>query len=143
MFENIYDYEAHVKFGERLDESGSLPSTFMLLDPPSHHADVWDDVVRMRTLNGNQKQKGLNNHICPLQIDIVDRIITRYSNIGDTVYDPFGGLMTVPYRAVTLKRKGIGCELNPEYFSDGLTYLAQADKQVTMPTLFDVEKMAA
>jgi DNA modification methylase len=143
MFENIYDYEAHVKIGEKLDASGALPSTFMLLDPPSTDPEVWDDVVRMRTLNGNQKQKGLNVHICPLQIDIVDRIITRYSNAGDLVYDPFGGLMTVPYRAVMLGRKGYGCELNPEYFTDGLTYLSQADRSISMPTLFDTEKAAA
>jgi DNA modification methylase len=142
LFENIYDYEAHVKFGERLDETGALPSTFMLLDPPSHNTDVWDDVVRMRTLNGNQKQKGLNNHICPLQIDIVDRIINRYSNIGDVVYDPFAGLMTVPFRAVELRRYGRGCELNSAYFTDGLTYLNQADRQVSMPTLFDLEAAA-
>jgi len=139
LIENIYDYESHVKIGEELDASGSLPSTFMLLDPPSHNEDVWHDVCRMRTLNGNQKQKGLNNHICPLQIDIVDRIINRYSNRGDVVYDPFGGLFTVPYRAVMLGRYGIGCELNPEYFTDGLSYLNQADRNVSMPTLFDVE----
>jgi DNA modification methylase len=143
MRDNIYDYEAHVKIGEKLDATGALPSTFMLLDPPSTDPDVWDDVVRMRTLNGNQKQKGLNNHICPLQIDIVDRIITRYSNEKDLVYDPFGGLMTVPYRAVLLGRMGYGCELNPEYFSDGVSYLNQADRQVSMPTLFDTEKAAA
>lgn len=139
LAEGIYDYETHVKIGEELDVKGALPSTFMLLDPPSNDPDVWHDVCRMRTLNGNQKQRGLNNHICPLQIDIVDRIITRYSNEGDTVYDPFGGLMTVPYRAVLKKRYGIGCELNPEYFADGLSYLNQADKAVQMPTLFDCE----
>lgn len=143
MLEEVYDYEAHVTIGERLDAAGALPSTFMLLDPPSHDPDVWDDVVRMRTLNGNQKQKGLNNHICPLQIDIVDRIITRYSNEGDLVYDPFGGLMTVPYRAIMLGRRGYGCELNGEYFTDGLSYLNQADRSVSMPTLFDVERQVA
>ena len=142
LLENIYDYEAHVKIGEELDEKGALPSKFMLLDPPSHDPHVWHDVNRMRTLNGNQKQKGLNNHICPLQVDIVDRVITRYSNEGDVVFDPFGGLATVPYRAVLKKRKGRCVELNHEYFTDGLTYLNQADKQVQMPTLFSFEQAA-
>jgi len=143
LADNVYDYEAHVKIGEELDIKGALPSTFMLLDPPSNDPDVWHDVCRMRTLNGNQKQKGLNNHICPLQIDIVDRIITRFSNEGDVVYDPFGGLMTVPYRAVLKHRYGIGCELSPDYFTDGLSYLNQADKAVQMPTLFDCEIASA
>jgi len=140
LSDGVYDYESHVKIGEKLDIKGALPSTFMLLDPPSQHPDVWHDVCRMRTLNGVQKQKGLNNHICPLQIDIVDRIITRYSNEGDVVYDPFGGLGTVPYRAVVKKRYGVSCELNPDYFTDSLTYLNNADKMRIAPTMFDCEK---
>jgi DNA modification methylase len=139
LSDGVYDYETHVKIGEALDIKGALPSTFMLLDPPSNHPDVWIDVNRMRTLNGNQKQKNLTTHICPLQIDTVDRIIERYSNKGDLVYDPFGGLATVPYRAVIKGRKGKCCELNPGYFADSLTYLNQADNMAIAPTLFDCE----
>lgn len=138
--ENLYDYEAHVRIGEHLDAKGVLPSTFMLLDPASHNQDVWHDVNRMLTLNSNQRQRNMTNHICPLQHDIVIRIIERYSNPGDVVYDPFGGLMTVPYNAVKLGRFGIGCELNPEYFKDGLTYLNAADREIKIPSLFDFEK---
>jgi DNA modification methylase len=143
LADGIYDNEIHVKIGEALDLKGALPSTFMLLDPPSNHPDVWTDVNRMRTLNGNQKHKNLEKHLCPLQIDIVDRIIERYSNEGDLVYDPFGGLGTVPYRAVIKKRKGRCCELNPGYFADSLTYLNQADNMRIAPTLFDCERKAA
>jgi len=74
---------------------------------------------------------------CPLQIDIVDRLINRYSNPGDVVLDPFGGIMTVPTRAVALGRFGVGVELNSDYFRDGLGYLQQADDQAGAPTLFD------
>lgn len=138
--DNIYDYEAHVSIGEYLDLKGVLPSTFMLLDPASPHDDVWYDVNRMLTLNGNQKKRNLTQHICPLQHDIVTRIINRYSNKGDVVYDPFGGLMTVPYNAVKMGRYGIGCELNPESYKDGLSYLRLADSEVQVPSLFDFEK---
>lgn len=141
--ENIYDYQAHVQIGEHLDLKGVLPSTFMLLDPASQHPNVWHDINRMRTLNGTQKQRGLNNHICPLQTDIVDRIITRYSNEDDLVFDPFGGLMTVPYRAIKLGRRGYGVELNPEYFRDGCSYLQAADVDAATPSLFDFEKESA
>ena len=74
---------------------------------------------------------------CPLQIDIVDRLINRYSNPGDVVLDPFGGIMTVPTQAVKHGRFGIGIELNADYFRDGLGYLQAADDQVGAPTLFD------
>lgn len=136
---NIYSYEHHVKIGKELDLQGSLPSSFMVLAPASHNPDVWHDVNRMRTLNGEQTMSGLSNHICPLQFDIVDRIINRYSNEGDTVLDPFGGLMTVPYRALLQKRKGIGIELNHSYWLDGLQYLKAAEIKMNMPSLFDLE----
>lgn len=137
----VYNYEHHVKVGELLDLKGCLPSTFMTLAPASHNPDVWHDVVRMRTLNGEQSQHGLNNHVCPLQFDIVDRIITRYSNKGEMVYDPFGGLFTVPYRAILLDRKGRAAELNQEYFRDGLKYLEAAEVNHSMPSLFDFDSI--
>lgn len=49
----------------------------------------------------------------PLQFDIADRVILQMSNPGDVVLDPFGGLMTVPYRAISLGRIGWGVELSP------------------------------
>ena len=99
--------------------------------------EIWDDINRMRTLNANQKRRRLQMHVCPLQIDIVERIIERYSNEGEIVYDPFGGIMTVPMTAVKMNRYGIGCELNPDYFRDGVGYLEAADNEREMPTLFD------
>ncbi len=135
--ESIYDYEEHVKIGEALDARGCLPSTFMCLAPASRDPEVWTDVCRMRTLNGVQTQRGLNNHVCPLQLDIVDRIITRYSNEGELVFDPFAGLMTVPYRAVKLGRRGRGVELNHQYFLDGVKYLRSAEQDLRAPSLFD------
>lgn len=134
----LYDYESHVRIGEKLDARGALPSTFMALAPGSHHPDVWDDVNRMRTLNGEQTRRGLQNHICPLQFDIVDRLIRRYSNEGELVMDPFAGLMTVPYRALHLGRRGYGIELNPDYWADGVKYLEAAERELSMPSLFDV-----
>lgn len=134
----VYDYDFHVKIGNELEARGQLPSTFMSLAPGSHHPEVWHDVNRMRTLNGNQSQKGLQNHVCPLQLDIVDRLIERYSNPGELVHDPFGGLMTVPYRAVLKGRKGSASELNTGYFFDGVQYLKAAEREISMPDLFDV-----
>ncbi len=136
--ENVYSYESHVKIGKELDTRGSLPSSFMTLAPGSHNEYVWHDVNRMLTLNGKQKSKNLQMHVCPLQFDIVDRLITRYSNPGELVFDPFGGLFTVPYRAIKLGRKGRASELNTGYFLDGLKYLEAAEREVSMPSLFDL-----
>lgn len=135
--DTVYDYQKHVELANSLDAEGKLPATFMVIGPAAWNDDVWDDINRMRTLNTTQSQRRQTMHVCPLQIDIVDRIINRYSNEGDVVYDPFGGLMTVPYRAVKLGRYGIGCELSVDYFRDGVGYLQAADAERDVPTLFD------
>ena len=136
--EHIYNYEEHVAFAEELEAHNKLPRTFMAVDPVSHKDYIWDDVVRMKTLNSRQSQKNLQMHICPLQIDIVNRLIERYSNKGDLVFDPFGGIQTVPYCAVKLGRKGLSTELNYDYWKDGLAYLREAEMDISSPTLFDL-----
>ena len=135
--EHIYNYEEHVRYAEDMEAAGRLPKEFMAIDPVSHKDDIWDDVVRMRTLNTRQSQKRLTNHVCPLQLDIVERLIRRYSQKGDLVFDPFGGISTVPYCAVKMGRRGLATELNYEYWRDGLSYLREAESDVLSPTLFD------
>ncbi|WP_455155605.1 DNA methyltransferase [Selenomonas noxia] len=135
--ESIYDYEEHVAMAERLDKDKKLPATFMVVAPGSWSDDVWDDINRMRTMNTLQAQKGKQLHVCPLQFDIVDRLIERYSNAGDLIFDPFGGLMTVPLCALKLGRRGMATELNADYFRDGVGYLKVEEAKRSAPTLFD------
>lgn len=134
---NVYDYETHIRIGEALETRGALPSSFMSLAPGAHSDWTWHDVNRMRTLNGEQSRKGLEFHICPLQFDIVDRLINRFSAKGDLVFDPFGGLFTVPYRALKLGRRGRAVELNGGYFLDGIKYLEAMEREIAIPSLFD------
>lgn len=136
--DNVYSYEEHVALAKKLDADGHLPATFMVLSPGSWQDEVWDDVNRMRTLNMNQKLHNRQMHVCPLQLDIVERLINRYSNPGETVFDPFGGIMTVPYMAVKMGRDGWANELNADYFRDGLGYLEEADAERDVPTLLDL-----
>lgn len=135
---SVYNYKDHVDLAKALDEQKRLPSAFMVVAPGSWTDEVWDDINRMRTLNTSQSQKNKVQHVCPLQLDIVERVINRYSNKGETVYDPFAGLFTVPMTAVKLGRKGVGVELNTDYFCDGVAYCKEADAQRNLPTLFDV-----
>lgn len=135
---NVYSYKEHVALAKELDAEGKLPASFMVVAPGSWDESVWDDINRMRTLNTTQSNRRKEMHICPLQLDIVERVINRYSNEGDTVYDPFAGLFTVPYMAVKMGRNGIGCELSHDYFRDGVGYMREADAEREAPTLFDM-----
>ncbi|WP_395452874.1 DNA methyltransferase [Azospirillum melinis] len=134
----VYDFEAHIRIGEALEVRGALPSTFMALAPGSWCNEVWHDINRMRTLNGEQSRKGLEMHICPLQFDIVDRLIGRFSMPGELVFDPFSGLHTVANRAVRMGRKGRGHELNATYFLDGVAHLQAAERELSTLSLFDI-----
>jgi DNA modification methylase len=138
-FDSIYSYEDHVKLCDHLDGLGMLPTSFMILHPQSWSEEVWADVTRMLTMNSKQYSKGQQMHLCPLQFDIVDRCITQFTNRGETVFDPFGGIMTVPYRAMKHGRKGVAFELNQQYFADGAGYCAMMDNEISVPTLFDME----
>lgn len=134
----LYDYEAHVGRLEELDRLGHLPSSYFTEPPRSISHWVWDDVMYMQTLNTEQSKKRLENHICPLPFDIVERTIRLYSNPGDLVLDPFAGLFTVPVVAMRLDRQALGIELNPEYYEAGLRYCRQVQQEKLMPTLFDL-----
>ncbi len=137
----IYNYSAHCRLAKELEDSGKMSKEFMTVAPGSWTWEVWDDINRMRTLNTDQSRRRQQMHVCPLQFDTVERIVEAYSAPGELVYDPFGGLMTVPMIAVKMKRYGYGCELNPDYFRDGVGYLQAAEDEVEMPTLFDFIEM--
>lgn len=135
---SVYSYEDHVSLAKKLDEDGRLPATFMVVAPGSWTNQVWDDINRMRTLNTSQSQRRKQMHVCPLQLDIVDRLINRYSNQGDLVLDPFGGLGTVALEAVKAGRRGYTIELNNDYFRDAVGYLKEFDEKDETISLFDM-----
>lgn len=137
---NPYNFEEHVNVIENLK---SVPTSFMALSPWTHTQNdfVWDDINRMNTLNTQQASKKKMLHVCPLQFDIVDRAIERYTNEGDLIYDPFGGIGTVAVRAVKKKRNAIITELNDLYFKDAVEYAKAEEYKQTVPTLFDVMEL--
>lgn len=135
--ESIYDFKEHLKISEDLDEMGKLSKLFMTLPPVSNQDMVWTDISRLKTLNAKQVSNKKEKHICPLQLDIIERLINRFTNPGDLVDDPFGGLFSTAYMALDLKRKAISIELNSEYFADGVDYVNAINYQINMPTLFD------
>lgn len=136
--DTVYSFWEHCKLAQKLDEEGKLPATFMVVAPGSWNDRVWDDIVRMRTLNADQKRRNLTLHVCPLQIDLVERLIERYSNPGDVILDPFAGIGTVPKMAVKMHRTGIGIELSNDYFRDMVGYCQAEEAKIDTPTLFDL-----
>ena len=78
---------------------------------------VWYDIDYSRTLNYRAgRAQDDEKHICPLQLDTIERIILLYSNEGETVFSPFGGIGSEGYQSVKMNRKSISIELKESYF---------------------------
>ena len=135
--EGLYTFENHLKLSTELEKKGKISREYMTIPPHSNNDFVWTDVNRMNTLNARQVSNKKEKHICPLQIDIVERLIELFSMKGETVYEPFGGLMTVPTISLKMGRKAKAVELNSDYYKDGLFYVRSMQEKLNMPTLFD------
>lgn len=135
---NIYNFQQHLAISDQLESIDKLSREFMTLPPHSTNDMVWTDINRMNTLNANQVNRKKEKHICPLQLDIIERLIYRFTNKGDVVGDPFGGLFSTAFKALEMGRKAYSTELNPSYYDDGLFYLKSIEYKISVPTLFDL-----
>jgi hypothetical protein len=103
----VYDFEHHVRSASSW-RKGRLPPDFMLLPPHSWHPDVWTDVMQMRSLNTIQRRRGRRSTCARCPSTSSTGLIVQFSQPGELVFDPFGGLGTVPYCALKLGRQGVG-----------------------------------
>lgn len=91
---------------------------------------VWMDINQTRTLQyrGGRDEKD-EQHISPLQLDVIERCIHLWSNPGDTVLTPFMGIGSEVYAAVEMGRRGVGIELKPSYYAQAVRNLDAAKKR--------------
>lgn len=101
---------------------------------------VWWNIRETRTLNARLGRVDADErHICPLQLDFIDRCVRLWSNPGETVFTPFAGIGSEVYQAVKLGRKGFGIELKPSYWRSAVEVLTQLEGEMARPTLFSGE----
>ena len=82
---------------------------------------VWVDIRQSNTLQRKSaRDEKDEKHICPLQLDVIERCIDLWTNPNDIVLDPFAGIGSVPYQAVAMGRRGLGVELKDSYFAQAL-----------------------
>jgi len=99
---------------------------------------VWLDIRETNTLNARTgREQADERHICPLQLDFIERVIRLWSNPGETVFSPFAGIGSEPYTAVRLGRYGLGIELKPSYWRTAVDNLRAVEAELAMPSLFD------
>lgn len=110
----------------------------------SHHvwrryaSPVWMDINQSNTL---QKESARENkderHICPLQLDVIERGLELWTNPNDTVLSPFAGIGSEIYSAVKMGRRGVGIELKESYYECAVNNLKALDVEMKQGTLFE------
>ena len=88
---------------------------------------VWMTVDQGRVLNGDgARSEQDERHICPLQLDVIERACVLWSNPGEVVFTPFMGVGSEVYGAVINNRKAIGFELKTAYYNQAVKNVAEA-----------------
>lgn len=100
---------------------------------------VWMDIDYSRTLQYRSGRDGNDEkHICPLQLDTIERIIHLYSNEGETVLSPFGGIGSEGFTAIKMNRKSVSIELKESYFKiNAENHKSISKEKNSVITLFD------
>jgi DNA modification methylase len=93
-----------------------------------HYASpVWMDINPSRTLQfACARENDDERHICPLQLDVIERAIDLWTNPGDLVLSPFGGIGSEPYTAIRMGRRAVAVELKRSYWEVAVKNLKQA-----------------
>jgi len=101
---------------------------------------VWLDIRETNTLNVRvARDNNDEKHICPLQLDFIERCARLWSNKGETILSPFAGIGSEGYVAVGQGRQFIGCELKPSYWKTACDNLRHVESEMSRPNLFDVD----
>ncbi len=98
---------------------------------------VWMDISQTRVLNAKIAREDQDEkHICPLQLDVIERAVHLWSNPGDVVFSPFAGIGSEGYGSVRLGRKFVGIELKQEYYNQAIKNIMEAQNDIQQPILF-------
>jgi hypothetical protein len=125
------------------DEDGNTDATRQSITIWRRYAEpVWWDIDQTDVLNYKPGREDKDErHICPLQMGVIERAIHLWTNPGDVVLTPFGGIGSELVGAIRQGRKAIGIELKESYFNIACQTCRIEESKASAPTLFDVEDL--
>lgn len=117
------------KPGENPERVAHTHETFPVDVWQNYASPVWMDIRQSDTLQKKSAREDKDErHICPLQLEVIQRCIELWTNPNDIILDPFAGIGSVPYTAVKMGRRGIGVELKESYYKQAVNNLEIAVK---------------
>ncbi len=128
--------------GENPEPVGQKPESFPVSQWQQWASPVWMDIQQTNTLNVKMARENKDEkHVCPLQLDLIERAVIMWSNPGDVVLSPFMGIGSEGFVATRLKRKFIGTELKEAYWKQACKNLEGVE--ANSASLFDCFTEAA
>ncbi|MBU0593346.1 MAG: site-specific DNA-methyltransferase [Gammaproteobacteria bacterium] len=128
--------EAYDRHAAELEKEGKKPWPFKqwvsIMTWQRYASPVWTDIRQTRTLQyRSARDEKDEQHISPLQLDVIERCIELWSNKGETVFTPFMGIGSEVYCAVDAGRKGLGFELKASYWRQAVINMQRQDERLT------------
>lgn len=118
------------KPGTNPEPVGHRPEDFPLELWQRYASPVWMDIDPQNTLNYRAaREERDERHICPLQLDVIERCLLLWSNPGDLVLSPFAGIGSEGYQALKMGRRFVGVELKESYWRQAVQYLEEAESE--------------
>ncbi len=122
-----------VKPGENADPIGHTPASFPLDQWQEWASPVWMTIDQSNVLNVQAaRESGDERHLCPLQLDVIERAVVMWSNPGDVVLSPFAGIGSEGVTSLRLGRRFLGIELKESYWRQACRYLDAQDRQTDL-----------
>jgi DNA modification methylase len=122
--------------GENAEPIGHTPQDFSVDQWQQWASPVWMDIQQTNTLNVRMaKENKDEKHLCPLQLDLIERALILWSNPGDVVLSPFMGIGSEGFMSIKHKRKFVGVELKESYWKQACKNIASVEAQAG--SLFD------
>lgn len=125
------------KDGENPERVGHTHESFPVGKWQRYASPVWMDINQSKTLQRESaREEDDERHICPLQLEVIERGIELWTNPGDVVFTPFAGIGSEVYQAVLQGRKGIGIELKESYWELAVRNCMAAEQRMAVEVLF-------
>jgi len=119
-----------IKPGDNAEPISHTPSDFPLKQWQEWASPVWTSVNQSNVLNVQAaRETGDERHLCPLQLDVIERAVIMWSNVGNVVFSPFMGIGSEGVVSLKLGRKFLGIELKESYWRQSCRYLDAEDRQ--------------
>lgn len=126
------------KKGDNNDPITHTNETFPVEKWQQYASPVWMDIRQSNTLNRTSaREERDEKHICPLQLDVIERCVELWSSVGDTVFTPFLGIGSEAYQSLKMHRKAVGIELKESYYNQAVKNCMKAIESKEQIDLFE------